>query len=144
MEEENKSFLGTGWSFPPKFNIKKNEIETVSQEEDIRQSINILLSTMPGERIMRPDYGCDLMSLVFERLSSSTEMKVIDMVSSAILRYEPRIILEEIQVEMSSEDFGLLLIYLEYTIRSVNTRDNIVYPFYLYHLLNFVGGYASL
>lgn len=132
MEEKNKkAFLGTGWSFPPAFPEVDHHVEMVSEIEDIKQSIFLLLSTTPGERIMKPRYGCDLQQLVFERMNSSTEGRIVDMVSTALLQYEPRIDLEEIRVEMDHSGLGRIDIYIEFRVRITNSRDNIVYPFYL-------------
>ena len=125
-----RSFLGRGWSFPPSFLDHSESLEMVEEEEDIKQSLYLLISTIPGERIMKPKYGCDLHKIVFKQLTSATRSEIIDMVSIAILRYEPRITVEEIQVEMSNEDYGMISITVIYEIRKTNSRDNIVYPFY--------------
>ncbi len=131
MEEEQKTFLGTGWAFPPEFSADPYGARLVSDEEDIRQSLLLLLSTTPGERIMRPKYGCDLMSVVFNRLTAATESQIVDMVTMAVLRFEPRVTLEEVRVEASPAHYGMIRIQLDYTIRRTNTRENVVFPFYL-------------
>ncbi|MEM9836880.1 MAG: GPW/gp25 family protein [Bacteroidota bacterium] len=125
-----KSFLGTGWSFPPAFNPLDHTVELVSEAADIRQSLHLLFSTLPGERIMKPEYGCDLQSMVFERLTASTEGQIIDLITTAVLRFEPRIILDEVIVTMDDALEGRINITVLYTIRITNSRDNIVYPFY--------------
>lgn len=131
MEEQNdKSFLGTGWGFPPTFNEQTLRLELVSEEEDIRQSLFLLISTTPGERILNPGYGCDLQSLVFERITESIRNKITSMVSLAILRFEPRIIVHQIDTRVVSYDPGTIHILVEYTVIQTNTRSNIVYPFY--------------
>lgn len=126
-----KSFLGKGWSFPPSFHEDHAAVAMVEEGEDIRQSLFILLSTIPGERIVRPAYGCDLMSMVFERLNTNTKTQIVFMIEMAILHYEPRIKIESIDVTADTEDYGILYIHLNYTIIKTNARNNIVYPFYL-------------
>ena len=128
---EDQVFLGRGWSFPPSFDDGSNSIDMVSDELDIRQSIMVLLSTIPGERIMRPKYGCDLHSMVFTQMNATNATVIKDLIYTAILEYEPRITVEEITVDSSDYLEGLLKVNIEYTIRKINIRTNIVYPFYL-------------
>lgn len=126
----DKSFLGRGWSFPPEFNRNVKDVKMVSEEEDIQQSLHILLSTSPGERIMQPTYGCDLHSIVFDNISESTITEIKDIVQRAILFFEPRIILNSVDIDTSQQFDGLLTIVLDYIIRTTNSRNNMVYPFY--------------
>lgn len=130
--ERDRAFLGTGWSFPPEFHKHGGKVglKAVSDEEDIRESLNILLSTMPGERIMQPDYGCRLKAMVFESINESTVTQISDVIERAILFFEPRITLDSIEVEADDLYEGRIDIKLAYTIRTTNTRSNIVYPFY--------------
>lgn len=132
MADNSKAFLGVGWSFPPEFHkhAKTLEIKMVSEEEDIGESLRILLSTRPGERVMQPDYGCGLHTMVFESLDESTVTELKDLIERAVLFYEPRITLESIDVSAEDELEGRLKIQLNYTVRKTNTRSNIVYPFY--------------
>lgn len=133
MEDPFKTFLGTGWSFPPVFDNETGTIELVSNLEDINQSLNILLSTSLGERVMQPKYGCNLTDYLFEALSSTTIGYIKDRVENAILFYEPRIIVEKIEVT-SDESFDLIegrfTISVEYTIIGTNSRFNYVYDYY--------------
>jgi uncharacterized protein len=132
MEEtKDKSFLGAGWGFPPEFRRDSRSVELVSDEEDIRQSLYLLVSTAPGERIMRPSYGCDLQSMVFERLTEATRTKIEHMVLRAIILFEPRVSVQEVNVHFVSHETGMIHIVVDYTIIQTNTRSNIVYPFYL-------------
>ena len=129
---EEKSFLGTGWAFPPRFN-KNGSVEQVSAEADIQESLYILLSTNPGERVMQPSYGCGLKSQVFEEIDESAVTVIIDLIKRAILFFEPRIQVEHIDVDTENEEdrlSGLVRINIIYTIRSTNNRQNMVYPFY--------------
>lgn len=133
MDTTANSFLGTGWSFPPEFNKDSRNVVMVSSVEDIEQSLNILLSTTLGERVMQPKYGCDLSSYVFEALNSSVIGYIKDRVKNAILYYEPRIIADKIDVTGDgSLDLieGRFIISIEYTIPETNSRFNYVYDYY--------------
>jgi len=125
------SFLGTGWSFPPTFTARGANVELVSGPEDIHQSLQILLSTQLGERVMQDEFGCDLNSLLFEEIDQSLVNTITRMITDAILYHEPRINLENLDVSESEARQGLLLISLEYSVRSTNSRFNMVYPFYI-------------
>lgn len=134
MENSFSSFLGTGWSFPPEFNKVSNSVELVSGIEDIDQSLNILLSTALGERVMQPKYGCDLTDYVFESMNSSVIGYLKDRVTNAILFYEPRIRVE--QIEITSSDSmelieGRFTISIQYFVPGTNSRFNYVYDYYL-------------
>lgn len=126
----NNSFLGTGWSFPPTFNQDTGTVEMVSDEKDIIQSLEIILSTRPAERIMQPDFGCELSQFLFEEISQGLITGIRGIISDALVYHEPRINVEEINIEESEQE-GLLLISITYTVRATNSRYNLVYPFYL-------------
>jgi phage baseplate assembly protein W len=125
-----KSFLGTGWGFPPSFSNKSGEVGLLSDEVDIQSSLEILLSTRQGERVMRQDYGCNLDELVFEPLTTTFKTYIKDLISTAILYYEPRIELNKIELDDTGELEGRILISIDYTVRSTNSRFNFVFPFY--------------
>ena len=125
-----KTFLGTGWSFPPKFNKKSKRVEMISDVEDIKSSLEILLSTRLGERIMVPNYGCNLDDLVFENLDKTFETFITEIIRIAILYHEPRIDLESIEYQADNANEGVLLIVINYKIRATNSRENFVFPFY--------------
>ena len=132
-EEADKSFLGRGWSFPPQFDLNNGllELKMVSLEADIKESLGILLSTAPGERVMQPSYGCGLKSMMFETIDETAITEIRDLVERAILFFEPRISVEDVSVDTADIYEGLLRIHIDYTIISINTRSNIVYPFYI-------------
>ncbi len=132
----DREFLGTGWSFPPQFNRRTQEVTMVSQDEDIRESLEILLSTSPGERVMNPAYGCGLKLMIFENISESTITEITDVIERAILFFEPRITLDSIDVNTEDMYGGLIKIQLNYTIRTTNSRSNMVYPFYFQEGMN--------
>jgi phage baseplate assembly protein W len=132
----DQSFLGTGWSFPPEFDPVARKSRMVSADEDIRESLRILLSTAPGERVMNPSFGCGLKTRVFDTVSASMITEVKDMVERAILFYEPRITLNGIDVVVRDALGGILDIDIRYTVRSTNTRSNMVYPFHYLEATN--------
>jgi uncharacterized protein len=132
----NESFLGTGWGFPPQFDPLDKKSRMVSADEDIRESLHILLSTSPGERVMSPSFGCGLRSRVFSSVSASMITEVKDLVERAILFFEPRITINAIDVVLRDPLGGILDIDIRYTVRSTNTRSNIVYPFYYLEATN--------
>ena len=127
---DSSLFLGTGWRFPPTFAGKGRFARMAKGDDDIQESLHLLLSTTPGERVMQPNYGCGLRTMVFETLDTSTVTDVVDRVERAILFYESRIILERVAVDLSREGEGILFITVYYTVRATNNRSNMVYPFY--------------
>ncbi len=129
MSEDN-AFIGSGWSFPPEFSDTQ-AIKMVSGELDIKESLAILLSTNPGERVMLPEYGCGIKSLVFSEINLGTITEIKAMIKDAILYFEPRIALEEIAIETNDSLNGRLFINLIYTVITTNSRSNLVYPFYI-------------
>ncbi len=134
MNTPFNSFLGTGWSFPPTFDFDTGSVELASDLEDIKESLNILLSTSLGERVMQPDYGCNLNDYMFESLNNSLIGLIKHHVENAILFYEPRIIAENVDVTAAdSTDLieGKFTITVEYTIPETNSRYNYVYDYYL-------------
>ena len=124
------SFLGTGWSFPPTFDAASNNVIMTSDEADIQLSLQILLATRKGERIMLPDYGCNLNEMLFEPITTTFKTYISEMIRTAILFYESRIDLNSVKIDDSREIEGVIAIVLDYTVRTTNSRFNFVYPFY--------------
>lgn len=125
------SFLGKGWSFPPAFSQNGRDAQSVSEHQDIQQSLGILLGTARNERIMREDFGCDLQRFMFEEISQGLINTLTRLITDAVLYYETRIRLNAIEVDESTEIQGLLTIAIDYTVKSTNSRFNMVYPFYI-------------
>lgn len=123
-------FLGRGWSFPPSFDLGSGSVEMTDGVEDIRRSLQILLTTTAGERAMQPKYGCNLEELLFESLDTTTRSIVKDRIRTAILYFEPRIDVETIGIEPSVEGEGELLVSIAYVVRATNSRHNVVFPFH--------------
>jgi phage baseplate assembly protein W len=126
----NRPFLGRGWSFPPTFDSSFFGVEMLAEEADIASSLEILLTTIPGERVMLPQYGCNLEELVFESLDTRMKTLMADKVESAILYHEPRIELESVRLDDSRELEGVALIEVVYRVKSTNSRFNFVFPYY--------------
>lgn len=126
-----KSFLGVGWKFPPTFEKNRGSVMLVSEEEDIKESLQIILSTKPGERVMIPDFGCDLKLLAFEPISSSLIFKIERIISKAVLNYEPRVVVDAVNVYEDDSREGIVYVELAYTILKTNSRTNMVYPYYI-------------
>ena len=129
-EDKESSFLGRGWAFPPTLQGGILPTAMVSEEEDIQQSLRIILSTRMGERLMRPDFGVDLHNMVFHQMDLTARTQLREAIERAILYYEPRITLTDVNFDMSEERNGILRIYLEYDVRMTNSRGNLVYPYY--------------
>jgi phage baseplate assembly protein W len=125
-----KAFLGIGWSFPPAVDAS-GEIDMVDYEEDVHQAIHVILGTSPGERVMRPDFGAGLKDLVFEPVNTTTIALVKQRVEQALVSWEPRIDLEDVEVTTDSTLRNRLLISIDYRVRRTNSFYNLVYPFYL-------------
>ncbi len=128
--ELNESFLGTGWSFPPSFDKTTRFVRMSSDEKDIAESLQVLLSTRQGERIMVPGYGCSLEELLFESINLTLTTQITDLIRTAILYYEPRIDLLDVVLNQDYILDGRIDILIEYRIRATNSRQNMVYPFY--------------
>lgn len=126
----SNDFLGKGWSFPPSFNAQLKTVEITEKEEDINRSLQILLTTTVGERIMEPKYGCNMEELLFEPLNTSTKTIIIDKIKTAILYFEPRIDAKSIKLNTQNELEGEVLIEIEYQVRATNSRFNFVFPYY--------------
>jgi phage baseplate assembly protein W len=126
----SNDFLGKGWSFPPSFNAQLKTVEITEKETDINRSLQILLTTTVGERIMQPKYGCNMEELLFEPLNTSTKTIIIDKIKTAILYFEPRIDAKSILLNTQNELEGEVLIEIEYEVRATNSRFNFVFPYY--------------
>lgn len=126
----SKEFLGTGWSFPVETD-RRDEIELSEAETDIRESIRIILGTAKGERVMRPDFGCGIHEYVFSTIDTTTLNLIGSTVRDALVEWEPRIKVLNVDVSTEEIDTGKLLIRADYRVRSTNTEFNLVYPFYL-------------
>ncbi|MDQ2085376.1 GPW/gp25 family protein [Herbivorax sp. ANBcel31] len=131
MENEVKGFLGRGWKFPIRVDKKTGRIKTSEYEEDIKEAIYIILMTRKGERVMMPDFGCDIQKYLFDTNDYTTLKLMETEVKNALVQWEPRI--SEILVELTKDDGDAhkLLINISYVVRATNNPYNLVYPFYI-------------
>lgn len=123
-------FLGSGWRFPLQVTAR-GTIARSSRERRVEESIYLILATARGERVMRPDFGCGIHDLVFESNNAMTRSRIVDDVRNALLEYEPRIDVLTVEATSTPEEPNLVLIRVDYQIRSTNSAQNLVYPFYL-------------
>ena len=122
--------IGRGWAFPPRLD-HRGRIATVSGEQEIEESIRIILMTAPGQRVMRPEFGCRLNEIVFAPNNLQTIAQAERFVRLALGRWEPRIQVEQVTASPDPEDTARMLINVRYTIRSTHSSRSLVYPFYL-------------
>ena len=122
------AFLGKGWAFP--VCVSAGQIATAAYDEDVRQAIQIILGTDPGERVMRPAFGAGLRAFVFEPMTPTTLEALRQRVQDALVDWEPRIDVESVGVTPVPQD-GQVLIDVAYRVRATNAHHNLVYPFYL-------------
>jgi uncharacterized protein len=123
-------FLGLGWNFP--VTLDDGQIALAPDgDEGIRQSIWMILGTAPGERMMRPDFGCGIHDLVFGVNNAATTNAVTGAVREALALWEPRIDVLDVYAVPDQSQPNLLVIEINYRVRSTNSRFNVVYPFYL-------------
>lgn len=123
-----KDFLGVGMGFPLK--VETGKVAWAEYENSIRESIKMILGTSRGERIMRPDFGCNLHEIVFSPNDFSTASLAIFHIEEALKKWEPRIKLIKVESDPDNVDRSKLNINIEYRVISTNTRHNLVYPFY--------------
>ena len=123
-------FEGRGWQFPIRVD-DAGAIAEAGEEAKVRQSIEIILRTAPGERVMRPDFGCGIHDLVFDTISGAMIGRVASVVAGALATWEPRIDVLSVRSQQDTEDPTRLLIEINYRLRSSNSRFNLVFPFYV-------------
>ena len=130
MAEQTKEFLGVGLKFPIK--LTNNKTLGISRyEEDIEESIRIILGTAKGERIMRPDFGCGIHNFIFDIASTFTIGKIKSSIQEALTIWEPRIDVLTVDASTEKIDEGKIVFSIEYRVISTNNRRNFVYDFYL-------------
>jgi phage baseplate assembly protein W len=127
---ERKEFLGRGWAMPVELDPRTGMVASVAYEEDIRQSILIILKTAPGERVMRPNFGCGIHELVFTAVDSTAIQLIRSSVEEALRRFEARIDVLGVTVDEDATAEGKLLVEIEYRVRKTNQTGNLVFPFY--------------
>ncbi|HYM50053.1 MAG TPA: GPW/gp25 family protein [Candidatus Limnocylindrales bacterium] len=127
MSEE---FIGKGWAFPIRTDAT-GRIALVSHEREIEESMRLVLGTAPGERPMRPEFGCRIQDFVFANADAGTAGLIAAEVRSSLRRWEPRIDVHDVAVSFDTEDPSTLYIDITYTIGNSNDPRNLVFPFYV-------------
>ena len=123
-------FIGRGISFPMRVD-QSGAIALTSGPADIDSSLRMVLTTAPGERLMRPQFGCRIWDLLFEPVNANTIGLMSEAVRDAVAQWEPRVLLEEVVVDPDENDRAKVHIRLEYRVKATNDRRNLVYPFYV-------------
>ena len=131
MDNSSQEFLGVGWKFPIEFKTSNYGVSMLNGEELIKNSLDVLFATNLGDRIMQPDYGSELDHFLFENMSKSIITYMEARISDAILFGEPRIVVNNVEIEQDEDDPGFIQIRVDYTVPVTNSRYNYVYPFYL-------------
>ncbi|GAA1948870.1 GPW/gp25 family protein [Amycolatopsis minnesotensis] len=126
----SNQFVGRGWAFPLRVDAT-GAIATVGGEREIEESIRLILGTAPGERPMRPEFGCGAHDYVFAPADAATASQIAYAVRAALERWEPRIELDQVAVAYDEVDTGVLYLDIHYRIRSTNNPRNLVFPFYV-------------
>lgn len=126
---QSSEFLGRGFAFPPGVDPVTGEMRTAAYEEDIRQAIYLILMTRKGERVMRPNFGCNIHNYAFANMDYETLTGIEQAVEEALILWEPRI--TNIEVHAYRAEAGKLQIEIGYVVRSTNNPYNLVYPFYI-------------
>lgn len=127
MSEE---FIGRGWAFPLRVDATGG-IALVGREQEIEEAIRLILGTSPGERPMRPEFGCRIHEYLFAPADAQTAGAIAKEVRSALRRWEPRIDVADVSVTFDARDSTLLYIDVRYSIKATNDRRNLVFPFYV-------------
>ena len=129
--DRTKAFLGRGFAFPPRIDPATGQFVMTEDEEDIRQSIYIILMTRKKERAMLPDFGCNLQEYIFDIPDSAFESQIIREVEDALTKYEPRVRNVSVEMDRSNPAGGVVYLNINYTVRATNNPNNLVFPYYL-------------
>ena len=131
MENIESKFLGIGWKFPPSFSHNAQQVEMVKDVENVHNSLEVLLATLPGERIMQQSYGCSLQDFLYEPMTTALITRMTDRIERAIITFEPRVRVLRVSIDNLVVEEGKVDIHVHYEIKSTNSRYNLVYPFYI-------------
>ena len=136
-------FWGSGWSFPPTFDLGNCQLQLVHDEANINQSIDIILNTLRGERSLQPDFGSDVHSYVFSSIDENVKGEIALSVEQTLLDHEPRIDVEKVSVEIEGDTELTAMVNIAYSIRLTNSRHNHVFPFSVSEGSNLPGHYRG-
>ncbi len=131
MQLTDAEFLGKGWSFPPTFDRGNLQLQMTSGSGNINQSIDIILSTMLGEQPLNPTFGSAVNNFVFKNMDENTQGQLISAITTALVNNEPRVTVNEVDLQISDDAEPMAMVTIDYTVRNTNSRHNHVYPFSL-------------
>jgi phage baseplate assembly protein W len=124
-------FLGSGWAFPVAFSADNHQVSVSANETNVNESINVILNTRKGERTLEADFGSGLQQFMFKKIDSTLKGEILEAIKYALLRYEPRILVQEVKVASTDLVNGKIEVLISYIYSQTNTRHNYVFPFYL-------------
>jgi phage baseplate assembly protein W len=124
-------FLGVGWKFPIEVDETTGRIKTGNYEEDVREAVYIIIMTKMGERMMRPNFGCQISDYIYSTMDYSTIVQLQNEIYDSLVQWEPRIIDTEVKVEADDTETGKFNIHVSYVVRQTNNPYNLVYPYYI-------------
>jgi uncharacterized protein len=122
--------VGRGFAFPPQID-SQGQLALTGQTNEINQAIRMIIGTAPGERVMRPDFGCRIHELIFDPNNEQTHANAERYVEEALGRWEPRIIVNDVTARADDNNMGVLILEVQYTIKGTSDPRSLVYPFYL-------------
>ena len=125
----NYDFVGAGWAFPMGVDARGG-IALARRDQELEQAMRLILATYPGERPMRPDFGSRVRDFVFRSATTETAAELSDEVHKALLRWEPRVVVESVDVTVDAAERNRLYIDVNYIVKGTNDRRNLVFPFY--------------
>lgn len=125
------AFLGSGWSFPVSFSAGNSQLNMSANESNINESIHIILNTRKGERTLEANFGSGLQQFMFKKIDNTLKGEIIETIKFSLLRYEPRILVQDVKVIATDTINGVIEIMISYIYSQTNTRHNYVYPFHL-------------
>ncbi|MFH6990871.1 GPW/gp25 family protein [Flavobacterium sp. FlaQc-48] len=128
---KENAFLGSGWAFPVSFSADNLQLNVSANETNINESINVILNTRKGERTLESDFGSGLQQFMFRKIDNTLKGEIIETIKFALLRFEPRIIVQDVKVAATDIINGVVEILIIYIYAQTNTRHNYVFPFYL-------------
>jgi phage baseplate assembly protein W len=131
LSKQKNNYLGSGWSFPVTFSAGNYELNLTSYESNINDSIDIILQTRVGERILESRFGSGLQQFIFRKMDESLKGEIADVVKMSLLHNEPRISVKEVDVDYPDVRNGLITIAITYVYNQTNTRHNYVFPFHV-------------
>ncbi|WP_158992495.1 GPW/gp25 family protein [Mucilaginibacter sp. L196] len=131
MDKHEKNFLGSGWAFPVTFSPGNFQLNLSAYEDNINDSIDIIMKTNKGERCLEPQFGAGLQQFLFRKMDDALKGEICDVVKSALLFNEPRITVTDVKADFIDQQNGRVEIIITYEYNQTNTRHNYVFPFSL-------------